>query len=156
MESITTNLCSPMFSIMSSKQVWFNKNKFSAVTPSRSQRSLTCAQLSSAETYKTDCVLARLAAICVNSVLLPTPGSPPINTREAGTMPPPNTLSNSCMPLATRDSFSCCTACRGMAFTLPLVPVFMPLDAGMGATTSSTKVLNFSQAGHLPSQRGLT
>ena len=34
------------------------------------------------------------------------PGSPPNKMTEPGTIPPPTTWSNSCMPVAMRESFS--------------------------------------------------
>jgi hypothetical protein len=42
------------------------------------------------------------AAACSSKVDLPTPGSPPIRSAEAGTKPPPQTRSNSEMPVARR------------------------------------------------------
>ena len=68
----------------------------------RSARILTCEQLSSAAKYKTFLVSERCAAICVNRVDLPMPGSPPNRTSEPATMPPPKTLSNSEIPEGVR------------------------------------------------------
>ena len=43
-------------------------------------------------------------AVCNKMVDLPMPGSPPINTTEPVTKPPPKTRSNSAMPVAKRVS----------------------------------------------------
>ena len=60
----------------------------------------TCSPDSSPETYKTvPSLVAILLANCNIKVDLPIPGSPPINTREPFTSPPPKTLSSSSYPV---------------------------------------------------------
>ena len=63
----------------------------------------TCDKDSSPVTYKAlpakDSGLAILAAVCSKIVDLPIPGSPPIKTTEPATSPPPNTRSNSLIPV---------------------------------------------------------
>ena len=43
-----------------------------------------------------------MPATCKITVDLPIPGSPPIKTTEPFTIPPPNTWSNSLIPVAKR------------------------------------------------------
>jgi hypothetical protein len=73
-------------------------------SPSRRERSATCAPLSSPVTYK---VLSPArcseSSACSSSVDLPMPGSPPISTTPPSTMPPPSTRSSSSWPVGVRS-----------------------------------------------------
>ena len=60
----------------------------------RSALNLICCSDSSPVTYKTR-VWVKERATCNNSVDFPMPGSPPIKTKDPGTIPPPNTRLNS-------------------------------------------------------------
>src|SRR5216117_322789 len=90
-------------------------------------------------------LIARSAA--KSSVDLPTPGSPPTRTSDAGTSPPPSTRSSSGTPVGMRSASSACTSAKrskgfGGAFA-----------ADDAERTSSTSVPNSPQPGHLPNQR---
>ena len=61
--------------------------------PSRFDLKLICDIDSSADTYKTEFELERLAASCKAKVDLPIPGSPPSSMVEPTVNPPPNTRS---------------------------------------------------------------
>src|SRR5262245_16202802 len=52
------------------------------------------------------------ASAVSNSVDLPTPGSPPTSTSDAGTRPPPSTRSSSATPVAMRSASSAWTSTR--------------------------------------------
>ena len=156
MESMTTTVSSVIASSMSSRQVSFRSSMELPPSPSRAQRSLTCEQLSSAETYSTFCVLERCAATSVRSVLLPMPGSPPTSTREPGTMPPPSTTSSSEMPEGMRAKRSSRTSFRGTGRAkLPERSRFAAFCGAGDSAISSTSVPNLPQPGHLPSHCGL-
>ena len=60
--------------------------------------------------------------ICNINVDLPIPGSPPINTSEPGTIPPPRTRLSSPILVWIRSSFSAFTA---SILTGSLIPVFL-------------------------------
>src|SRR5690606_39205540 len=84
------------------------------------------------------------------------PGSPPISTTPPSTMPPPSTRSSSSWPVGVR-----CTSRASMldsAITsLVLASAAKRFFTGgpPPSATPSTSVFQASQAGHLPSQRGL-
>src|SRR5690606_16218960 len=67
------------------------------------------------------------AAVCRSSVDLPMPGSPPINTKEPSTTPPPRTRSNSAMPVETR-----CSSRTGTSLSAITAPCEGPDAAGAG------------------------
>ena len=79
--------------------------------PSRAARSFTCAADSSPVTSSAR-RLARASrrAPIRSSVDLPTPGSPPTSTSEAGTSPPPSTRSSSATPVGMRSASSASTS----------------------------------------------
>ena len=82
------------------------------------------------------------------------PGSPPTSTAEAATSPPPNTRSNSVMPVCA----------RGGGSAVPCSPTKSRLDAlapGLSAPAraspgSSTMVFHSPQDSHLPAHFGVT
>ena len=81
-----------------------------------------------------------------SSVDLPTPGSPPTSTSEAGTSPPPSTRSSSGTPVGIRSASSLSTCARrssGRAFAA----------AAAATGTSSVSVPKLPQLGHFPNQR---
>ena len=143
-----------MLSSAFSRLVSLSRSSVSELSPSRSQRNLTCEQLSSAERYKTVCSLDRCAATCVKRVDLPMPGSPPTRTSEPRTMPPPSTTSSSAMPEETRSYFSYLTCERGRAREIAVRMVCFLEEGRAGAIGSSTSVLNFPQSGQRPSHLG--
>ena len=154
---MTTNFSSSMASSMSSRQVSLSRSRLEESSFSREQRSFTCEQLSSAETYSTFCFLERCAETSVSRVLLPMPGSPPMSTSEPGTMPPPSTVSSSSMPEEMRSKCSSRTSERGTGLCAAAERSrFSFFAAGAGASAiSSTRVPNLPHPGHLPSHCGL-
>src|SRR4029077_9219055 len=86
------------------------------------------------------------ASALSNSVDLPTPGSPPTSTSEAGTSPPPSTRSSSATPVGIRSASSALTSISRRVGLAALPPLAL-------ADTSSTSVPNSPQEGHLPNQR---
>src|SRR5206468_3579745 len=91
-------------------------------------------------------LIARSAA--KSSVDLPTPGSPPTRTSDAGTSPPPSTRSSSGTPVGIRSAASAATSTsrsRGFA-----AAAGAPTDVNFA---SSTSVPNSPHPGHLPNQR---
>ena len=86
---------------------WVSANTFTWLwsSPKRRARSATCAPDSSPVTYKVRWpVRCKPSSACNNSVDLPMPGSPPINTTPPSTMPPPNTRSSSSWPVGVRST----------------------------------------------------
>ena len=79
-------------------------------------------------------------------MLLPIPGSPPSNTNDPGTIPPPRTLSNSLKPVVNLDIFSISISSNSLDFLLLLI--FDILD--LGFFLSSTIVFHSLQFIHLP------
>ena len=118
--------------------------------PRRSARILICFNDSSPEIYRTFfCRSASALHICNNNVDFPIPGSPPTNTREPTTIPPPNTRSNSSILVLIRSSSMESTSCNvfGTSATIRiLVPVLVVF-----ATGSSTNASQVLQPGHCPS-----
>ena len=115
--------------------------------PSRSARSRTCWALSSAVTYSA--LPGHWASSWSSRVLLPTPGSPPSNVTEPGTMPPPSTRSSSSMPLGCGRLMCGSTSPIGWAAA--------PEASTSGAsrdTTSSTRVFHPPQLEHCPAHLG--
>ena len=101
----TTGLTRAASSRIRSRQVSASRYSGGASRPSRSPRIFNCWTDSSPEAYSTGpSVRATAAAICSSSVDLPIPGSPPSNTAEPGTMPPPSTRSSSPLPLGMRSA----------------------------------------------------
>ena len=105
-ESIITNL-----GFISKIAVWITsisvspKNIISWLSISNlSALNLICSADSSPETYKTCPSPLILSQICKIKVDLPIPGSPPSNTKDPLTSPPPRTLSNSSNPVETLTS----------------------------------------------------
>ena len=152
MEStIRTSTPSRQFS-MFSNTVSFITSSLSECTPSRLQRSFSWETLSSAETYKTFFSSAKNPATSVSRVDLPIPGSPPSNTIDAGTMPPPSTLSSSALPERIRAKRSSFTSLSGRGRSKRAARSFA---CGRGSAISSTKLFHAPQFGHFPSHLGL-
>src|SRR5690625_1038225 len=99
------------------------------------------------KTVKLDCAIS--ADVCNKSVDFPIPGSPPINTREPGTIPPPSTRFNSFIDVVSRCSFS-----NSISFILVGLLILLPdvtaLAACLGCFISSTNVFQLLQLVHLP------
>ncbi len=100
--------------------------------------------------------VASAAQTCSSRVDLPMPGSPPINSAEPGTKPPPVTRSNSLLPLTKRGA-ACDLPFRPVKRSdeAPMPPARVPplpaSEPGRGfSTSSSTRVFQSLQASHLP------
>src|SRR5881396_1431355 len=128
-----------------------------ASTVNRSARSRIWSGDSSPDTYSvgTPAPSSR-AAHCSSRVDFPIPGSPPTSTTDPGTMPPPNTKSNSSSPVFHRSMTPPCTSARRIGGTpvgryvlavLPPLPPYRP-------TASSTRVFHASQASQRPAHFG--
>ncbi|CRG02782.1 Uncharacterised protein [Streptococcus pneumoniae] len=89
------------------------------------------------------------AQICSSNVDLPIPGSPPINTNDPLTIPPPSTRLNSLDSVRTRgvDSFLILSnVCTFPAVSLDLTPCL-----GLAAfSTISSIWFHAPQLGHFP------
>ena len=116
----------------------------SAAPPSRSARSLTWAGDSSPVISSVVRSALMERSTLNNNVDLPTPGSPPTSTSEAGTRPPPSTRSSSATPVGMRSPSSALTSTsRNVGFEGAAAP----------AASSSTSVPKAPQDGHLPNHR---
>ena len=80
----------------------------------------------------------------------PIPGSPPINTAEPGTNPPPKTLSNSSISVIFRGDQSNGPD-KGINSIAPLIFLFFRLLPGReGSTCSSITEFQAPHASHCP------
>ena len=85
------------------------KLKFSVISPILFALIFICLRLSSPEIYRTSFLLSEIfLQTCKSSVDFPIPGSPPTNTSEPLTTPPPSTLSSSSNPVCNLSSSSSC------------------------------------------------
>src|SRR2546425_12318622 len=122
---------------------------------SRAAHSRTWSGDSSPETYSVRIpACSRRAAHWSSSVDLPIPGSPPTSTTDPGTIPPPNTKSNSGRPVLHRSTLLLSTSesrtggtLEGSAFPRSTFPTFRP-------TTSSTSVFHAPHASQRPPHFG--
>ena len=90
---------------MRSTQVSAITFKWSVGRSKRCARNATCESDSSPVTYNAELFSDAIwVAVCSKMVDLPIPGSPPINTTEPVTSPPPSTRSNSLIPVCRRVS----------------------------------------------------
>src|SRR4051812_27230270 len=80
---------------------------------------------------------------------LPMPGSPPTNSAEPGTSPPPVTRSNSPMPVGRRWGGASSVLRSSRVILRPFTRRDAPDPSG-GATPSSVMVFQPPQASHLP------
>ena len=71
------------------------KRRLSLFMPNLSALIFICSADSSPDMYNTFPSVCNLSHICSINVDFPIPGSPPSNTKDPFTKPPPNTLSNS-------------------------------------------------------------
>ena len=152
MESITTisGLLSLTTCSISSRLVSHNSFKLSPNSPIRLARILICFSDSSPEIYKTWCpVFARFWQTWSKIVDFPIPGSPPTNIRAPVTIPPPNTRSNSVIPVLILSSSlnSISFKVTGRVFSLATCEALPPFFFG---DNSSTKVFHSLQPGHCP------
>src|SRR5205085_3202751 len=90
-----------------------------------------------------------------SKVDLPMPGSPPTNTTEPSTRPPPSTRSNSPMPVDTRVSLVRLTSRNGVTSAPPPSPAQPPwrvdcLPALADSITNSLSVFHASHSPHWP------
>src|SRR5437773_9227144 len=122
---------------------------------SRTARRRICSGDSSPDTYSVGTpALSSRAAHCSSRVDFPMPGSPPTSTTDPGTVPPPNTKSNSSRPVfhlaraplvrADKRTGGLADACRAC---LTARPPERP-------TASSTSVFHAPQASHRPAHFG--
>ena len=93
--------------------------------------------------------------VCKTSVDLPIPGSPPINTNEPGTSPPPNTRfnSSSCISIRGSSSASISFKVTGLALAVSIPETGRRLEGSL-RTISSTYVFHSPQEGHFPTHLG--
>src|SRR5690348_2244131 len=87
-----------------------------------------------------------------STVDLPMPGSPPTSSAEPGTRPPPQTRSNSAMPLSRRAT-ACATPSRPTKASLRPLPWPSPLGA-LSRAASSTSVFQPPQSSQRPAHFG--
>src|SRR5690242_14515471 len=80
---------------------------------------------------------------------LPMPGSPPTNSAEPGTKPPPVTRSNSAMPVGRRWGGASSVFRSSRLILRPLILLLAPEPKG-GAMPSSVMVFHPPHASHLP------
>src|ERR1035437_1515839 len=155
MESMTARagFSFSMIEVIFSMPVSTTSMSFSALTPVLSARSFICSKDSSPEKYMTLFpARATLSAMESASVDFPTPGSPPIKTREPLTMPPPNTRSISSMPVLMRCSFFTFMSASALIL-VSSKPRYSP-DFFLSITVSSMYVLNSLHTGQRPSHLG--
>src|SRR3954471_10356120 len=96
---------------------------------------------------------SRLVA-CAKSVDLPLPGSPPTNSTEPRTKPPPVTRSSSAIPEGRRGASWLLPVRVSSANSRPLR--LLRIETGIvvaPVTSSSTSVFHSPQDSHLPCQR---
>jgi hypothetical protein len=106
-------------------------------------------------TYSTLICDDSVSAACSSSADLPMPGSPPISTTPASTMPPPNTRSNSGWPAGVRST-SAASISDSVATACVLAKNWQRcLAAPLGSAMVSSSVFHALQFGHLPSHLGL-
>ncbi len=116
---------------------------------------LVCRADSSPVMYKTrKSSRASAAASCSSRVDLPMPGSPPNNTSDPGTSPPPSTRFSSLLEQRMRARSSCEISRNGSGWLRTAGAARTPRFAG-AATRSSTSVFHCSHSGQRPSQRKL-
>src|SRR6476659_2127567 len=96
---------------------------------------------------------AKCAADCRSSVDLPMPGSPPSNTSDPGTSPPPSTRSNSLTPDGNRVDTTASTSEYNRAPFPPSAGAVPPFGTA-GIASSSTKEFHAPQSGQRPSHLG--
>ena len=128
-------------------------------SPRRLARMATCEPDSSPVTYKVLPERLCMASIaCKSRVDLPIPGSPPIKTTPASTIPPPKTRSNSSIPVAVLStscasmSLSAVTALAGAKLRALLYLFLLWLAL---SSIPSSSVFHSSQWGHLPNHLAL-
>src|SRR6185437_4267073 len=92
---------------------------------------------------------AYLPNACRMMVDLPMPGSPPTNSADPGTSPPPVTRSNSAMPVGRRWGAASSVFRSSRVILRPLTRRAAPEPRG-GAMPSSVMVFQPPQASHLP------
>ncbi len=98
----------------SGKDVSHTTKRSGVSAPRRSARNRTCAADSSAHTSRPRAPASAIApSACSTSVLLPMPGSPPINVSDPATSPPPSTRSSSGTCVARRGAPSGSTSTSG-------------------------------------------
>ena len=113
---------------------------------------LICLADSSPVTYSTFSPWpATLSPVCINRVDLPIPGSPPTNTKELLTIPPPKTLSSSMYFVVIL--FSSFTS---ISFNLRTLLELIPLEFFLVSLfiISSVNVFQLLHPGHLPIHLG--
>ena len=141
-----------MVSSITARFVSHSRKRFSPNSPIRVARSLICLSDSSPDIYSTFRPSSAMCRhTCKRIVDLPMPGSPPTRIREPGTMPPPKTLSSSCMCVDILSS-SCSViseSLEGFPSSRAVRPA-MPEPAVFAFIFSSTKVFHSLQPGHCP------
>ena len=122
--------------------------------PRRSARMRIWGNDSSPDAYRTEQPdSAKRWATCSNSVDFPIPGSPPISVTDPSTRPPPNTRSNSPMPVEQRArSETRRTSVKRTGGTDKGGSAAVPVD---GPPASSTRLFHVPHSAQRPSHFGL-
>ncbi len=138
-----------------SRLVSVRHSRPSGSSPSRCARIATWAADSSPVTYSALRSAAIAACDCSSSVDLPMPGSPPINTTEPGTRPPPSTRSSSLNPELKRGVSPVRTAPRRTT-SADAEPVQPPRrEPGRAVSPAdSASAFQAPQSGHCPDHLG--
>ena len=118
----------------------------------RSARNFICCTLSSPDTYRT-LRWGNPRIVCNTSVDFPIPGSPPSNTNEPGTRPPPSTRFSSLSHMSIRGNSSVATSSMSTGSDCVLSPLDT-FDKGVLRTTFSVKLFHAPHEGHLPAHFG--
>ncbi|MNC45818.1 hypothetical protein D3C75_948050 [compost metagenome] len=125
--------------------------------PRRRERMATCCCDSSPVTYSAGMPTAMLHKVCSRMVDLPMPGSPPINTTEPSTRPPPSTRSSSVLLVVKRGISSTLTSARVLICACCPVQPARPLLGAAAPPLSimvSTSVFQAPHSPHWPAHLG--
>ncbi|MNH17498.1 hypothetical protein D3C79_771720 [compost metagenome] len=154
--TMTLGFSTRAVAMIASMQVSVITRSWSWGRPRRRARIATCCWDSSPVTYNAGMRVAMAHRVCNRMVDLPIPGSPPINTTEPSTRPPPNTLSNSALAVVKRGISSTLTSARVLICACcPAQPV-RPLGAAAAplSSTVSTRVFQAPHSPHCPAHFG--
>src|SRR3990172_3265549 len=130
-----------------------SSSNLSSGNSKRRARIAICWSDSSPVMYKTLSFFPKLQRACSNKVDFPIPGSPPINTVEPTTNPPPRTRSSSSISVGRRVFVSVLTSASREIVSV--VVAKYPEKRGLVlTTTSSTKLFHVPQSEQCPAHFG--